>query len=1525
MKLPYALLGLTILVFVTGVATIHVAPSIAYFKTEALPELTCPNGAPVAAANEYTVHGSFETPVESPVIGVLKNDSDPENEALHCNFQNVQTPIGLATIYNNGKAAFNPNYGQTGDATINYSACDPCNTCSQASVTFHVVNQTPIAGSDKYTVRGDSFETPLETPNGVFRNDSDPDGDPLTVYFASNNYPQGSPMVYANGKAAFVRNPGYSNYEGSFSVQYPLYDNLGRSTLGTVTFFLVSKNENDGETCDAVGEPVNVTNGNVFLSQPDFFLPGTGPSIDLTRTYNSNSTVNRLFGRGWSTAYDESVTAIDSNLLRMNLADGRAVYFGRDAGSSGPFLPLVGDFRGQIVQSGGTFTLSLKDGGVHQFNSTGKLVSLTDRNSNQMTLAYDVNGKLTAVTDPFGRILSFVTNTNGRVTSMSYDSATIASYTYGASNQLLSVTYADNSQFLLTYDANLRLTAVNDALGNVLESHTYDSQGRALTSAMHGGVELYTLNYFSATETDVTDALGRVTKYFFDKSKGRNVVTRVEGNCSCGTSQVQTRTYDAQLNVVSETDALNHTTSYTYDSNGNQLTVVNATGTVNYTYNSFGQILTRTDQMSGITTNTYSATGNLLTSRDALNNTTTLTYDSRGQLLTVTDARNKLTTLTRDTSGRLSQYQDAANNITNFSYDSRARLTNRTNALSQTTSYEYDAAGRLKKIIYPDTNFVLFTYDLAGRRTKVKDPRGNETTFAYDNAYRITSITDALNHAVTYGYDLMSNVTSTTDALSRVTNYEYDDFNRLRKVIYPPESPGATREQQTLEYDAVGNVTKKTDTAGRDTTYLYDAANRLTKITDPASQAMQFEYNARSQNTKVIDALSQQYVFGYDALGRVTQATRGGLSMSYVYDAVGNHTQRTDYNGAVTNYTFDDLNRLTNIAYPDTTSATYGYDALSRLTSAANQNGTVSFTYDSRNRITSTTDVWGQTIGYGYDANGNRISVTVGGNVYASYQYDVVNRLTNLADSASQNFVYNYDVVNRLTSRGAPSGVTTSFSYDGLDRLSQLTHTKAPATLSTNQYGYNTANKIASWLDSSGTRSFSYDSNDRLTSVSAPGGNESYGYDAVGNRTSSHLSATYGYQALNKLASTASASYTYDNNGNLLSKTDGSGTRTSSWESENRLKQVTLPGGLIVNYKYDALGRRIQRTTSAGADERFVYDGQDVLFDLDSTLAVTTSYLNGPGTDNHLRQTNTNTGVSYFLTDHLGTTSALTDSAGAVVETSNYDSFGNNAGSTRTRYTYTGRERDPDTGLLYYRARFYDPEVGRFLSEDPIGLAGGINLFAYVANNPVGYSDPSGLCPQNPNPYRDKNNDCDIEVRFSGQLSKQTPGFPTKTNKRTLGQNIGQDANGNTKYGLRFEVIGSVNEGRIGHIGQGNTSIDLRNGGQWTIGQWVYPVPGSNLDGIPTPGIGETSDDSPLYLEGGEDEATVAVHGRRFAWHDQPGFYDLRNLPPTNSYRLSANFLVYAQNGDKRCEVRFHIWERYEKGVLTTGVSPGNL
>ena len=1083
-----------------------------------------------------------------------------------------------------------------------------------------------------------------------------------------------------------------------------------------------SKLQNAGLTpCNSsIPRPVNVTNGNMYLQQTDYQLPGAGEAIAITRTYNSISPNIGLFGRGWTTGYDETVTTDVNNRLQLSMPDGRLIY------SATP------DFFGQMVKNGdGSYTVTFKDGRVHQFNSSGKLLSQTDRQGNQTTLAYNSSGKLISITDPFGRMLSINTNGSGQVLSIGDTMGTIASYTYGSGNLLLSVSYADNSRFQFSYaDASgLLLTAVTDALGNVVEHHDYDSQGRATTSEAHGGVERYSLNYVSSSETDVTDALGHVTKYFYSNISGRSVVTRVEGLCSCGgSSQVQAWTYDNQANVTARTDALNHTNTFTYDAEGNRLTATDATGTVTYTYNSLGEVLTGTDQMNGVSINTYDSFGNLLTTSDALNNTTTFAYDARGQLLTMTNALGKVTRLTWDPSGRLTQATDALNNTTNFVYDARGRLTSSTNALSFVNRYAYDPAGRVNKITRPDNSFITFTYDLAGRRTKVTDALNNSTSFAYDGAYRLISVTDAALKAKTFSYDLMSNLTGTTDALAQATNYEYDDFNRLVKVIYPPASIGGSRLEEFIAYDALGNVTSRTDTANRVTTLEYDNANRLLKVTDPALQITLYEYNARSNVTALIDAVNQRYTFDYDALSRVRTSTRAGLQMSFAYDAAGNRIQRTDYNNTTTSYTYDALNRLTKITYPDTSTVNYGYDKLSQLTNAANINGAVSFTYDNLGRATSTTDVFGQVLNYTYDANDRRTRLSLGALTNATYTYDAVNRLTEITDGAKDAVSYLYDATGKLTSRTLPNGVATAYTYDGLDRLTRLKDAKRNKVIADNEYSYNNAGDITQNVDQSGTHTYGYDLLARLTSATYTGtAAESYAYDGVGNRTSSHKSATYSYQPFDRLVSTSTATYIYNNNGNMISKSDASGTTQFVWDFENRLTQVVTPSSGSVSYKYDALGRRIQRAPSSGVSTNFIYDGQEVVKDINSD-GSTVEYLNGPGNDNKIRQQGgSHSSTYYFSQDHLGSTTALTGTNGKLIEQISYDAFGNSDGSTRTRYDYTGRERDPDTGLLYYRARFYDPQLGRFISEDPIGLAGGINTFAYVGNNPQNGRDPSGL------------------------------------------------------------------------------------------------------------------------------------------------------------------------------------------------------
>lgn len=685
--------------------------------------------------------------------------------------------------------------------------------------------------------------------------------------------------------------------------------------------------------------------------------------------------------------------------------------------------------------------------------------------------------------------------------------------------------------------------------------------------------------------------------------------------------------------------------------------------------------------------------------------------------------------------GNLVTRTDALSHDTQFAYDARGRLTSTTNALGHVTAFAYDAFGRLNQVTQADGSTIVYEYDLAGRRTAMTDAKGNRSTFIYDGANRLTTQTDALNQATSHGYDAMSNLMSSTDALGRVSNYDYDDFNRLVKITYPPATTGATRLFETIEYDDGGNMTKRIDTAGRATQYQYDALNRLTSTIDADNKTTAFEYDALSRMTALMDAIGQRYRFNYNPVGMVTHMRRGTNVMSFTYDAVGNRKTRTDYNGAVTDYIYDALNRLKTITYPDTTTVNYTYDKLSRMQTATNENGVVNFDYNKMNRLIRATDVFGQVVEYNYDANGNRTKLSLNAATVQTYKYDAIDRVTKILDAASLATNYTYDATNKLTSRKLPNGILTSYQYDGLDRLTRLLDAKGVTMVADHQYQYNAASQITQIAEPTITKSYGYDTVDRLTSSTYSNPiqpNENYSYDGVGNRTASQLSASYGYQPFNRLTSTATATYSYDANGNLSSKTDSGGTTQYTWDFENRLKQVALPNGsTTVTYKYDPLGRRTQRLPSSGASTNFVHDGQDVLKDLNSD-GSTVDYLNGLGIDNKLRLTDSRlitTGPLYFLQDHLGSTTALTNSLGIAVTQIAYDSFGNSSGNSLTRYDYTGRERDADTGLLFYRARWYDPQIGRFISEDPIGLNGGLNPFVYVENSPLLHTDSRGLWP----------------------------------------------------------------------------------------------------------------------------------------------------------------------------------------------------
>ncbi|MGA2299528.1 MAG: RHS repeat-associated core domain-containing protein [Candidatus Acidiferrum sp.] len=309
--------------------------------------------------------------------------------------------------------------------------------------------------------------------------------------------------------------------------------------------------------------------------------------------------------------------------------------------------------------------------------------------------------------------------------------------------------------------------------------------------------------------------------------------------------------------------------------------------------------------------------------------------------------------------------------------------------------------------------------------------------------------------------------------------------------------------------------------------------------------------------------------------------------------------------------------------------------------------------------------------------------------------------------------------------------MNTSYGYDNLSRLLSVTHAKGGATLDGATYTVdNAGNRTAkSDLYAGVTTNYGYDAIYELLNATQGGSTtESYTYDPVGNRLTSLGSAAWSYNTSNELNSRPGVSYAFDANGNAVTKNDSSGITTYAWDFENRLASVTLPGsGGTVYFKYDPFGHRIYKSSSAGTSI-YAYDGENLIEETNSSGAAVARYSQTQNIDEPLAVLRGGS-TSYYHEDGLGSVTSLSNAAGALAQTYTFDSFGNqtaSSGSLTNPFQYTARESDAETGLYYYRARYYDPNTGRFLNEDPTGFRGGINLYGCVGNNPINKTDPDG-------------------------------------------------------------------------------------------------------------------------------------------------------------------------------------------------------
>ena len=823
----------------------------------------------------------------------------------------------------------------------------------------------------------------------------------------------------------------------------------------------------------------------------------------------------------------------------------------------------------------------------------------------------------------------------------------------------------------LTRDSNHNLTQITTPNNRWIQ-FTYDASHR-ITQALDNIGRTVSYSYdASGRLATVTDAKGGTTTYTYDSSSNMLTITDPLG------LTYLTNQYDSNNRVIKQTmaDGSAYQFSYTLSGNSSQTHYVNLAS--NYTGAGPGKDIAGFRACLGCSEG-YTTQVSRVDITDQRGFVRRVVFNSAGYTMSDTSAlgqpEQQTTTYEYYPDNLLESVTDPLGRITTFTYDAIendvaqvTRLSGTPDAVTTTTTYE-SAFNQVKTVTDPLNHTTTFTYDSNGNLVAVNDPLSQETSFTYNAAGQPLTATDPLSHKTSFAYD-SGDLVSITDPLNRTV---------------------------TRFLDAAGRLVTVTNPLGQSTRNAYDALNEITNVTDAAGNSTSFTYDGNGNLLSVTDANSHATTYTYDSMDRLLTRTDPLTNIErYQYDAAGNLSQFTDRRGKAATYTYDSLNRKTLAGFgtvsgtPSTydSTITYSYDAGNRLIGTVDSvTGTITPTYDKLDRLISEQTPQG-TVSYTFDLAGRRTQKTVAGQAGVNYAYDNGNRLTQISQG-SATVSFGYDGGNRRTSLTLPNGIVMSYSYDNASELTGITYTNGGTTL--------------------GTLTYAYDLAGRRT-----------GMGGTAAQTALPLAvSTTAYNANNQLTAWGTASLYYDPNGNMTSD----GVNSLVWSARNQMSSMNSSA---VSFQYDPYGRRSGKTV-VGVTTNYLYDGANVAQEISGGSPIA-NLLSG-GTDEVFTRTDSS-GTANFLTDALGSTLALTDGSGSTVASYAYEPFGNTtvtSGSSTNSYEYTGREND-GTGVYFYRARYYSPNLQRFVSEDPIGLKGGdVNFYAYAHQNPVNLIDPFGL------------------------------------------------------------------------------------------------------------------------------------------------------------------------------------------------------
>jgi RHS repeat-associated protein len=754
-------------------------------------------------------------------------------------------------------------------------------------------------------------------------------------------------------------------------------------------------------------------------------------------------------------------------------------------------------------------------------------------------------------------------------------------------------------------------------------------------------------------------------------------------------------------------------------------------------------------------------------------------YEYDGVNLTrESDWKGQFTSYRYDRINRLTEMIDRVGQLTTISYNDANGLTKTiTDRRTNQRVESYDALGRMSSVRVGGQLLASYEYDASSNRTAVIDGRNNRTQYSYDAFNRVTSVNHAGIQTETFGYDESGNLTSYFDGRGGSVGQVFDELNR---VISRTDGAGNTTQ---FKYDGRGLLTEliepKRDAQNNPvsrTLYEYNELGSLTKVIDANQGVWQYGYDAEQKLTSITDAEGRTpTTFEYDVLHRMTKTTRPlGMVTSASFDANGNRKTQVDALGRKTTTTYDALDRARSIAITNSDNTipqgrsgyTLDYDPEGNLLAIAEQirNGATtntrnySRTYDSRNRLTRTTDAFGRSVSYGYDATNNVTTMSDAANRQTAYSYDAMNRLDVASLPGGRQVNHDWTADGLLSKVEYGNGMSRVYGYDNGDRVTSIINTHSASESEEFVYGYDANSNRESETrkrNGSTTRSIAYqfDALNRLIQASYGGGaSVSYGYDKVGNRLSelgtevggTLVNRTYAYDELNRMSSVSdaltpaqSSTLSYDLNGNLLKEAKPNGQEQRyEYDALNQMSRAASFANntetTLGSYDYDFEGRRIAKTVGS-ATTQYVYSGINVVNEFDGNNQLTASYDFGADL---LRSEFAGEGERLYFHDALGSTTSLATNTGATVARYEYDAWGKLISAVQpsaNKVNYTGYRKDEETGLDYAQARYYDSSKGRFTSFDPITENGermnqpqGMNYYGYVMGNPLKYTDPQG-------------------------------------------------------------------------------------------------------------------------------------------------------------------------------------------------------